>query len=73
MFIFGTNEFGYKDVYGERCNEKGCDCYCETQASSDGNCPTKDHDGYNLYKFVDWVFPGKQNEILIEDLIKFKI
>ena len=59
MFVFGTNEFGYEDVYGKRCDEIGCDCYCETEATSDGNCTVKDHDGYNLYKFVNWGSPGK--------------
>ena len=53
MFIFGTNEFGYADGYGKRCNGNVCDCYCDTQTPSDGYCPSKDQDGYNLYKFVD--------------------
>ena len=63
MFVFGTNEFGYKDQYGERCNEEGCDCYCETAATRYGNCVTEDHKGYNLYTFVNWVTPGKYYEM----------
>ena len=59
MFIFGTNEFEYEDHHGKRCDEKGCDCWCETAATSYGNCVTEEHKGYNLYKFVNWVSPGK--------------
>ena len=67
MFIFGTNEYVSED--DSRCEENGCDCYCEIDATSDGNCDMKDHDSYNLYKFVNWVAPGKWYEILIDDLI----
>ena len=60
MFIFGTNEFGYSDEYGKRCTGKVCDCYCDTKTPSDGYCPSMEgHEGYNLYKFVDIVSPGK--------------
>ena len=59
MFSFGTNEFGYSDKFGKRCDKRGCDCYCETQATTDGNCPARDHEGYNLYKFENWVSLGK--------------
>ena len=52
MFIFGTKEFGFaKGTIWERCGEGGCECRCETGATIDGNCPKKDHDGYNLYTF----------------------
>jgi len=60
MFIFGTNEFGFEDQYGKRCDGRGCDCYCETEATSDGNCEMEDHEGYNLYKFVNLVDQGCQ-------------
>ena len=58
MFIFGTNEFLSEDDV-KSCDEDGCRCFCETKATSDGNCRMKDHNGYNLYKFVNWVAPGK--------------
>ena len=56
MFIFGTNEFVSEDT---SCDEDGCECYCETDATRDGNCDMEDHNSYNLYKFVNWVAPGK--------------
>ena len=60
VFSFGTNEFGYEDdSYGKRCGDSGCDCYCEMVESKDDNCEMEDHEGYNLYKFVNWVSPGK--------------
>ena len=49
MFIFGTNDFGKK-----RCNRKGCKCYCETSAATDGTCNVKNHRGYRLYRYDTW-------------------
>ena len=50
LFVYGTNEFGTN-----RCkipsNPEGCACGCETAATSDGTCETKDHYGFKLYKF----------------------
>ena len=51
MFIFGTNDFG--EV---RCNIEGkpigCSCICETAASEDGTCNTKQHNGFNVYRYL---------------------
>ena len=49
MFIFGTNDFGKN-----RCNRKGCKCYCETSAATDGTCNMKNHRGYRLYRYDTW-------------------
>ena len=46
MFAFGTNDFGTN-----RCNDKGCSCYCETSATVEGTCERVDHNGYRLYKY----------------------
>ena len=47
MFVFGTTE---------RCDNKGCECFCETEATVDGNCPTRGHIGYDLYAFIKHPF-----------------
>ena len=46
MFAYGTNDYGTV-----RCYESGCDCYCETAASSEGSCSTCSNNGYRLYKY----------------------
>ena len=46
MFIFGTNDYGTT-----RCNENGCQCYCETSATTDGECDQTTHNGFRLYKY----------------------
>ena len=48
LFAFGTNDFE-----NNRCYNNGCDCLCETAATSQGTCEQKDHDGYRLYKYSD--------------------
>lgn len=48
MFIFGTNDYGTT-----RCFSKGCNCLCETAASSKGICSQIRHDGYRLYKYTN--------------------
>lgn len=40
MFIYGLPP--------SRCDEHGCDCYCES-SSKDGKCAMEVHSGYNLY------------------------
>ena len=47
MFIFGTNDFG-----NNRCDSKGCKCFCETSATNQGTCNIIDHTGYRLYKYT---------------------
>ena len=47
MFIYGTNDFGEN-----RCNDSGCDCYCELQSVL-GRCDYRvRHKGYRLYKYT---------------------
>ena len=48
MFAFGTNDFK-----NNRCEQKGCACYCETSATEKATCNTVDHNGYRLYKYSD--------------------
>lgn len=45
MFVYGTTDYGVKDV----CKSEGCRCYCETSASSEGTCSMLNHNGYRLY------------------------
>ena len=47
MFIFGTNDYGTT-----RCNDEGCECYCETSATPEGLCDQVPHNGYRLYKYL---------------------
>ena len=46
MFLFGTNDFGEP-----RCYNNGCYCYCETNATTEGNCTKVVNKGYQLYKY----------------------
>ena len=41
MFIYGS---------GPKCNKKGCICWCEINARSNGTCSTSSIQHYNLYK-----------------------
>ena len=34
-----------------RCFADGCQCLCETSASTDGTCSQASHIGYRLYKY----------------------
>jgi len=45
-FIYGTNEYGWKN---SRCNGRGCKCYCE-EKSEKAECKLSKHSGYNLYR-----------------------
>ena len=56
MFLYG--------LAPRRCNETGCDCYCET-ASKDGECTTEDHQAFNLYAVGEFIKVDKQGEIVI--------
>ena len=57
MFAYGTNDFS-NDTSKHRCNAngiKGCRCLCETVATDDATCETRDQLGYRLYKYSDTV------------------
>ena len=48
MFAFGVEVPGSSS---SRCNSDGCQCLCETSASTDGTCSQAGHIGYRLYKY----------------------
>lgn len=41
----------YGNETKDECNEKGCQCFCEIQATADGQCEVKKHLGYRLMKY----------------------
>ena len=59
MFIFGTNDFD-----DSSCDSKGCHCYCETTAMSQGICNTITNTGYRLYKYTSGDYDILYNENL---------
>ena len=51
MFIFG---------FGTKCNYKGCNCWCKTDAFDNGTCHTVGIKDYNLYRYI---FPEPGNKL----------
>ena len=50
LFIYGTTE--------SKCDQNGCNCWCETSAGSDGTCNLIPMQGYKLYTYKN-LNPGE--------------
>ena len=68
LFIFGTNDYRNDRCYPDKSHPtKGCDCYCEIVADSEGKCQVNRHTGHRLYRIDNGIYNKGINQIICSD------